>query len=376
MNVTTVKQPQKRVTTPNLANINVLSYGDDNLYPQKISDIISCSPNGSGCLARYVRFIKGDGLVDESTGNMMVNDNMSVNDLLRFTAEDLGKYGGFAWHLRFNIFGDVSGIKPIPFEYVRLTCPGDAGKIDKVAVFDNWDGQKKKGGKTYKADTTTVTYIDLYKGDRGDVMQDIKDAGGVNEYFGQVFYFANTGLSCYPLPKYDSAVTELSVDEGLSNVKYRNVRCNFLPAGMLLTKIKSTLDDNGDDYNPNSINRSLLDFQGDVNTGKIMSVEYNDDEDKPTFTPFDSKNYDDTFKATEESTTARIYSVFEQDLFYRLRTGSVGFSTEMIKDAFNYYNTCVVDEQSIIVKSLQKVLARWKFEFIMDINIKQLAYNG
>lgn len=44
------------------------------------------------------------------------------------------------------------------------------------------------------------------------------------------------GKFVYPVPIYDKVVTNLSIDEGLDNVKYRNVRNNFLVAGMVVHK--------------------------------------------------------------------------------------------------------------------------------------------
>lgn len=40
----------------------------------------------------------------------------------------------------------------------------------------------------------------------------------------------------YPVGKGDRVATEMSTDEGLSNVKYRNVRNNFFPGAMVFTK--------------------------------------------------------------------------------------------------------------------------------------------
>lgn len=70
-----------------------------------------------------------------------------------------------------------------------------------------------------------------------DVVQlQIQAAGGIEFYKGQILYISRAGRNAYPLPLVDVVLTDMSTDEGLSNVNNRNVRNNFLTAGMLITK--------------------------------------------------------------------------------------------------------------------------------------------
>ena len=102
-------------------------------------------------------------------------------------------------------------------------------------------------------------------------------AGGIENYRGQVLWFSMDGKWEYPVPIYDKVVTSLSTDEGLDNVQYRNVRNNFLLAGMLVHKKGSSLgiDDDGNQIESkknNDISESLNIFQGDENACAIMDV--------------------------------------------------------------------------------------------------------
>ena len=371
MNITTLRLPSRRVETPDLSALEIQSYGADNLYPQRLSDVLSASLTGVGCLNRYIKFIRGNGLEDTVTGATIINHTgETIDDILFLTAEDIARYGGFAWHIIYNAMAEVAGIRVIPFEWVRLHSADERGVISSVAVFDNWDGSRRKGGKSYRASKKTVKYLPVFTPDRDKVWEEIKSAGGVNYYTGQVLYVSSAGYLTYPLPRYDAAITDLSTDEGLANVKYRNVRCNFLPSGMLLSQ-------KGDDADDDTLSMSLTAFQGDVNVGKLMHITYDNEESKPSFMPLDVKNYDKEFSYTEESTIARIYSAFDQEIFFRIRSGSVGFSTEMMTDAFNYYNACTTDERGMMVRALKKVLKTYVTPVNLDlIKIKLLKYDG
>lgn len=371
MNINTLRLPQRRIETPDLSSLEVQAYGADNLYPQRLYEVISSSVTGVGCLSRYIKFIRGNGIEDTALGGTIINHTgETVNDILSLTADDLARYGGFAWHIGYNALGEVASIRVIPFEWVRLHSADERGVISSVAVFDNWDGARLRGGKTYRATRKTVKYLPIYTPAKDKVYEQMKAARGVNYYTGQVLYVSSAGHLTYPLPRYDAAVTDLSTDEGLSNVKYRNVRCNFLPSGMLLSRKGDAADDE-------AMSMSLAAFQGDVNVGKLMHISYDNEESKPTFLPLDTKNYDKEFSYTEESTIARIYSAFEQEIFYRIRTGSVGFSAEMITDAFNYYNACVADERAVIERAFDKVLSSSAFsQNTSNVKIIPLKYDG
>lgn len=59
MNLKAVKEPQKRINTNYLSSLNIQSYGEDNLYPNKLAEVVASSSIASGCLSRYADFIEG-----------------------------------------------------------------------------------------------------------------------------------------------------------------------------------------------------------------------------------------------------------------------------------------------------------------------------
>ena len=164
----------------------------------------------------------------------------------------------------------------------------------------------------------------------------------------------------YPTVKYDAAVTDLSTDEGLANVRYRNVRNNFFPAGMFVTitptKIESGDPDVGDDDNGDSgfDPEKFKAFQGDENLAKIASIEVANMEDAPKFVPFPTHNFDKDFTTTNTATIEAIYSAFGQEAFYRLKSGTLGFSQDIIADTYNMYSEYTTFERDLLTDAFQE----------------------
>ena len=67
--------------------------------------------------------------------------------------------------------------------------------------------------------------IDVFNPIKEVIAAQIEAAGGIEFYKGQILWISGAGRNTYPVPKADRVSTELSTDEGLANVKYRNVRC-------------------------------------------------------------------------------------------------------------------------------------------------------
>ena len=169
------------------------------------------------------------------------------------------------------------------------------------------------------------------------------------------------GKDTYPTPIYDAAITDISTDEGLGNVKYRNVRNNFLVSCMLVTKKGvPQIDDNGREIEQHMIDTDdLRQFQGDENTGKIMLVELENEEDEPKVVQFPTRNYDKEFEVTDNVTVERIYAQFHQELFYSIRIGKLGFSGSVMRDAYEYYAGEVTNEQRFISRGFTELLSHW-----------------
>ncbi|MBQ8712371.1 MAG: hypothetical protein IJ551_06075 [Prevotella sp.] len=371
MNLGKVKKPQKRFDLRYLSAMNIQAYGRDNLYPQRMLDLIQNSPTGGTCLDRYARFIEGAGLEDETLAGFICNrQGDTVNDILHMIAEDMAKHHGFAVHVNYNMMGQIVELQHVHFESCRLEEEDDLGNVAYINIHPDWTGNKTRNGKKIQVNKDNVQKFHVFNPNPYVVLAQIAKAGGIDKYQGQVLWYSMDGRFIYPTPKYDKVVTDLSIDDGLDNVKYRNVRNNFLLAGVFIHKKAATgvgVDENGqpledDDDENNDIAEALDVFQGDTNACSIMDITVNSEEDYPDFKTFEAQNFDKKFEATEKSTVERIYAAFEQEVFYAIRIGKLGFSGDVIDDAFSYYNSVTGKVRREISRQLRKIFVRFSYE--------------
>lgn len=367
MNIRTTKIPLPRMETDYRSRFNIQTYGEDNLYPQHLRRIVSASGTATLCINRYAKFIEGYGF---NAYELRMNDDSTADTLLHDIAKDVAEFAGFALHVNYNIFGEVTDVHHVPFEHCRLEAEDDAGYVAHIKVSDNWDNTKKrKGGASSTLDEKSVETFPVFNPDA--VMAQIEAVGGMANYHGQIMWCSMDGRQTYPIPIYDAAITEISTDEGLGNVKYRSVRNNFLVPCMLVTKkgVPYT-DERGRTVQNQMIDEDdLREFQGDENTSKIMLVELEDDEEQPQIVEFPVKNLSKEFETTGTDTVERIYAQFHQELFYAIRIGKLGFSGAVMRDAYEYYAGEVTNEQRFIERNLQRVISHWSNQQVREISV-------
>lgn len=362
MNVKTAKKPESRVGVKYSQQFKMQTYGEDNLYPQNLSAITSASGTAKLCLNRYSKFIEGFGFKDLKFSEYVVNRKGDTADsILRYICDDVAKYGGFALHVNYNVFCRIVEVQFVPFENCRLEEEDENGYVGHILLHPDWTGKKTRGGKAIMVDNKNVKKVNVFNPNPDVVRSQVDAVGGIQNYEGQILWMSMDGPMVYPVPIYDSVITEMSTDEGLSNVKNRNVRNNFLVSCMIVAKKGAPqVDNEGREIERQMISpEDLKKFQGDTNGNKILLVELEDDEDEPKVVEFPMKNYDKDFTVTDESTVERIYAQFHQELFYAIRIGKLGFSGDVMRDAYEYYAGEVTTEQRFIERALDKIFKYW-----------------
>lgn len=380
MNVKSTKKPEKRIDINYVQRYHMQSYGRDNLYPQNIMSIVKASGTATLCLSRYEKFVEGYGLQDDVLAGMIINrDGNTIDNLLKSIACDLTRFGGFALHVNYNVLGQITEISIVPFEQLRLGETDDNGYVSEILQHCDWTGVKTKNGKRQIVTEQSITRFKVFNPDPNVVIKEIEDCGDIEHYNGQILWLSMEGKNEYPTPIYDAAVTDISTDEGLGNVKYRNVRNNFLVACMLVAKkgaprINSEGEEIEDDTQLIS-DEDLVQFQGDSQSSKILYVELENDEDEPKIVNFPTRNLDKEFQVTDSSVVERIYAQFHQELFYSIRIGKLGFSGDVMQDAYEYYAGEVTNEQRFIERALDSVFKYWFDNSISrNFSIKPLKY--
>ena len=379
MNIQKVKKAATRIDVGYLSTLGIKSYGRDNLYPQQAKAILDSSSTGAQCADRYARFIEGEGLTDSALYGMECNRNgESVDDIVSAVAQDLATYGGFALHVNYNLECRVCELQHVPFEACRLAESDDSGCISSIVTHPDWLGKATRSGKTLRVSRDTITRYPRFNSDPNIVREQILAAGGIDYYKGQILWVSSAGANTYPLPKYDRVLTDLSTDEGLSNIKFRNTRCNFLPSAFVVTKRGQVLNEEDKirkEVEARGFAEDLAQFQGDETGNVLISITVDDDEEIPEIKEFPTKNFDKDFDVTDKSVVERIYCAFEQEPFLSIRNGKLGFSGTTIHDSYAYYASLVNKEQRMIERALKRIFDRWHEPLLdVDCSISPLKY--
>lgn len=380
MNIQRIKKAPQRIDVSYLSTLGIKSYGRNNLYPQQAKAILDCSSTGAECCDRYARFIEGEGLANAIIYDLEVNAyGETTDDILNAVSQDLANYGGFALHVNYDLNLKICEVQHVPFESCRLQEDDDSGYIAHIVTHPDWQGRTTRNGKVLRVSKDTITAFDRFNPNSEIVRAQIAASGGIEHYKGQIMWVSTAGRDRYPLPKYDRVLTDLSTDEGLSNVKFRNVRCNFLPSAFVITKKGQALNDDDEArrvIEAKGFAEDLEMFQGDETSNTLISLTIENDEEKPEIVEFPVKNFDKDFEVTDKSVVERIYSAFEQEPFLCIRSGKLGFSGTTIHDCYSYYSSLVSKEQRLIERAFTKIFEDWHEPLASyDCSIKPLTYN-
>jgi hypothetical protein len=359
----------KRYDSRNDKAFGIQTFGEKNDYPQQVMEIVGASGTGSSCIDVFAKFISGQGFDDKEFYSLVVNKQEQTNDdLLNLVAHDLAMFNGFAIHVNYNANYRITQLQFVPFETVRLGALNDAGICDTVALHWDWGRRMTSLRKWSKED---IVSIDLFNPDPEKIDAQVIKAGGWMNYKGQVYYFSGNRANNYPLPKYDAELTDMSTEEGVSNISYRNTRHSFLAFGMLV-------DINNDDESEEQgkeTEKSLLEFQEDEKAANVMYVQVKSKEDIPQFVQFSGKNYDKEFTVTRAKVKDDIGRAFNQPAILRAEDVGSNFGADALRNAYDYYNSVTEVERLQLDRVFHRIFKYWKDGEFADCSILPLSYN-
>lgn len=352
MRVETFKT-QKSYISVNNRSLKVQSYGEKNDLPQKIMEIVSASVTGASCLDTYRKFVVGRGFNNEEFADAVVNSKGdTANTVLKSVASDYAEFGGFAIHVNYNALGEIVSVCHVPFENVRFESLDDDYRFNRLAIHPDW-GRRNTALRRFK--NSDIEFFHLFDPELNTILSEVQEAGGWAGYKGQILYFSNAGDKVYPMPIYEAALTDMSNEEGLSNITHRNVRHNFLPAGMFIDKNNPR---NGEDQD-DEVKDEVSAFQGDMNAGKLMYINLQAGEEAPEFVPFETNNTDKDFEKAEAKTPAIIGRAFCQPPILRSEDVGSNFGSDLMRNAYDFYNAQTESERLDLESIFAKLFALW-----------------
>jgi len=358
-----------------LTSKHIKSYGQDNDYPQKVLEIVGSSGTGKVCVNIHVKFVNGNGFVDTTLNDAVLNDRQEKgSSLLRKFAKDFVNFYGFACLVKYDGLGQPVEYYNIPFEHCRIEIDKNKKYTGRISVYPDWTNIT---GISFKKDEV----VTLNRYNPATVIDEMAAAGGPKLYKGQIYYFTGDGDLEYPVSPFDPVVTDMLTEESVSTVKHRNAKFNFLPSGILVRKgIKPITTAEGSIDRESEYNKEqeesaqeIKRMQGDENTSKIWVVDVDADEEAPEFIPFDAKNYDKQYEYTEGTVQDNIGRMFMVPPILRGVDIGAGFGATLMQEAYDYMNSVTTDERNMLASVFADITKYYSVAFT-DFEIEPLEY--
>lgn len=202
----------------------IVGYGDGNLYPQIISELIYASKTASLSVERLSEAIECEGFKDRNFGELTNAHGDNMDDILNMLAYDIARFRGCAVIVQYGGDYRPQMIYPVPFEYVRaglnkdyLTNP----VIHKYVVFNNWDRQNIK---STVLDKTAVTYPAF---NPDNFANEVEEYGGIENHPGQLLYMNFFTTKPYPLSPFHAVQSEMQAEAMNSTYVERTLTRGF-----------------------------------------------------------------------------------------------------------------------------------------------------
>lgn len=351
----------------------IQTYGDTNDFPQTVSEIVQASKTGNACLSIYNDFVYGHGFKDPGIYRLRVNkEGEKLDKILRMVCKDFTVWHGFAIHVNYNMNFRVSSIHHIPFESLRLEKADDNGFIGRTAYHPDWGHRDKTKSRWSPSD---IEWFHLFNPDPEVILNQVEEAGGWDNYKGQILYFSgdSEGSPSYPIPIFIAEMTDMRTEEALANVAGRNACSNFLSAGILVD-IK---DEAQDESQVNETQEELNKFQGDENTSQLWYIQCKSKDEVPQFIRFSGENYDKAFEVTQRVIPENIGQAFKQPPILRAVDVGANFGADLMTNAYKYYNSVTVRERQQLEETFVSIFEYWWAPLENpDFAIQSLTYNA
>ena len=259
----------------------IITYGDGNLYPQEIANLIYASKTASAAVEKLTENIICEGFKNEEFRNITNDNGLNMDDILEITANDLARFKGWAWIVQYGLRegGYVPvGVYNVPFEYVRAEKSENYlkdPKIYKWRVFNNWDRQTVKATQVMQNSTVYNTY------DPKNAPNEIADCGGLENYNGQLLYVNLCTTRPYPISTFHSVRNEMDAENKNGRYVSRTLGRGFHMCS-IVTHGEFETDQEQQDFTD-----TLSEMMGSENAGSVLTVRNNNIEQKDKFITVD-----------------------------------------------------------------------------------------
>lgn len=330
-------------------NLNWYLYGDDNLYPFYLLDLMKKSSIHSAIQNGKHELTIGNGLevVGDTNASLEIqtkinqflyspNPNETLDDIYFKIAYDQILFGGYCLQVIWSKDREtISEIHHMDFSRIRIGKPNEEGKIDEYWYSDDWSQIRKKEFvptpiKTFNKDDRKAPRQLIY----------IKD------------YFPNQPI--YPLPSYNASIPYIKIDYEIGQYHLNNIKNGFSPNFLVNLASGIPSEEEQDDFYRN-FKSEMLGSEGQ----KVMITFSEGKEQAPEIIPIQPTNADTQFLTLNEAVLQNLLTAnrLTSPMLLGVKSpGQLGGRSEII-DAFDlYYNQVISKIQKQLNRTLNNIM--------------------
>ncbi len=313
----------------------IIPYDNDNLYPNKIKSIAQRSGTTMSAIGKQSEFISGDGFSGMDT--IVNRDRQTLWDILRHISFSKSMFAGYALHFNFNLFGQITEITPINFEFVRWSKD-----LKRLVVNPDWARRNRRNEE-----------IEYNPFNPSNVLSEILKEG-IENYKGQIYYWIANLNDWYTVTGWDSVIDDAQFEAEAKLYSLSSIQNDYSLSG--IAAYPKNLSDKDEIL---EIKEELKKDTGSAAAGGVRVVGVMPSENLTNwkwFTPISRNNIDGLHKNQIETAKFNIYAAFKQPPILNGVATSGMFNEESFADAFNYYNAATETDRKEVEKELQKIL--------------------
>jgi hypothetical protein len=296
-----------------------VKYGEDDLFPIHLIELVNNSSIHNTCINGIVDAIYGEGL----TSNLPFalekanNDGETWNDIFWKVAMDYKIFGGFALEVVWSVDGErIAEVYHMDFSYLRAKEKDHRNKVPGYYYSTDW-------GSKYNAKVLIEDYPFLPSFNK-DIAFDHPN---------QVIYYQpyRPGQKYYPLPDYIGGLKVIALDAEIDNFHMNNIM-NGLAPSLAITTFTNASDDER-----RTIEAMLREqYAGSGNAGSLMYIDVASKEEAPVITPIPQNGADGYYTDVNDMVLQKIltaHRITSPMIFGIKEAGQLGGRTEVI-DAY------------------------------------------
>lgn len=360
-------------------NLNgFMKFGEKNDYPQTMENIINGSISAKSIADIYAKFLVGNGF-EADINNIVVGKDVNskeitVRKLLRMVAGSLSYNNGSYLHLNLDLEMNIVNVKFIPFKWCRFAKLDQRGYTAKIGVHEHW------GIGNQKLNKQDIVWYNLFTRNKQSFTDQVKSAGDIKKYKGQVYFLFLDNHYLYPLSPFDAVYLDCDTEQQVAVFKNNMTRNGMLKKS--IARVAKTTDPQEREQLETDI-KNWLGADGN----SILMLE--DDIDQQTGEIKKSGAF--AVDSIESNIDDQLFGGWQQDLTNNIRKANKALpsvlidydesklgttSGEGIIQAVNFYNAMTKDDRESISEMFKEIFSNFKNDVLknnQNWNIKPLS---